>query len=105
LKRRYFTVDFAYEKSLDESVAIRRDLAARDPNAYRPDLAKTLTSSLGILYSDTGRFADAEKAFDETVAIRRDLAARDPNRHQPHGLDGRMDGRQVAFLRSAAEAS
>ena len=44
------------EKAFDESVAIHRDLAARDPNAYRPDLADTL-DSLGLLHVTTDRFS------------------------------------------------
>ncbi len=59
-----------------------RDLAARDPGAYTPDVAATL-NNLGILYRDTGRLADAEKAYAEALSIRRDLAARDPGAYTP----------------------
>src|SRR3954463_4916469 len=37
-----------------------RELAARDPGAYRPSVAATL-NNLGNLHSDTGRLAEAEK--------------------------------------------
>jgi Tetratricopeptide repeat len=48
-----------------------------DPGAYRPYVAGT-PNNLGILYSDTGRNAEAEKAFTEALATYRELAACDP---------------------------
>jgi hypothetical protein len=45
-----------------EALAIRRELAARDPRAYRPDVAATL-NNLGLLHRATGRNADAEKGL------------------------------------------
>ena len=46
----------------------RRELAAQNPAAYRPDLANTL-SNLGDLYRGTHRFADAEAAVKEAAGI------------------------------------
>jgi tetratricopeptide repeat protein len=51
----------------EESVAIRRELAAASPDRYRPDLAGSLSGLAGVLAS-LGRTADAEK-------IRRDAAS------------------------------
>src|SRR5204862_518689 len=58
------------------------ELAARDPGAYRPDVATTL-NHLGNLYADTGRLAEAEKANSEALTIRRELAAPDPGAYRP----------------------
>jgi tetratricopeptide (TPR) repeat protein len=70
------------ETANTEALAIRRDLAQRDPGAYRPDVAATL-NNLAVLYRDTGRLADAETANTEALAIRRDLAQRDPGAYRP----------------------
>ena len=55
------------ETAYTETLAIRRDLAQRDPGAYRPDVAQTL-NNLAVLYRDTGRLADAETAYTEALA-------------------------------------
>src|SRR3954451_1374459 len=65
------------EKAYSEALAIYRELAARDPGAYRPNVAITL-NVLGILYNDTGRLAEAEKVFSEALTIYRDLEASNP---------------------------
>jgi tetratricopeptide (TPR) repeat protein len=70
------------ERASIAALQMYRDLAARDPDAYRPDVAATL-ANLGNLYSDTGRFVDAEKAYGEALTVRRDLAARDPGAYKP----------------------
>ena len=44
-----------------EAVTIRRELAAANPDRYRPDLAGSL-SNLGVRFSELGRPADAEAA-------------------------------------------
>ena len=58
-------------------MTIRRDLAAHDPGAYRPDVAQTL-NNLGNLYWDTGRLADADKAYSEALTICRALLPDNP---------------------------
>jgi hypothetical protein len=65
------------ETAFTEALAIRRELAQRDPGAYRPDVAMTL-NNLGILYRDTGRMADAETAFTEVLVIYHGLAQDNP---------------------------
>ena len=50
------------ELVLQELLRHRRELAAQNPAAYRPDLAATL-NNLGDLYDATHRFADAEAAL------------------------------------------
>jgi hypothetical protein len=45
-------------KAYSEALAIYRDLVARDPGAYRPNVAITL-QNLGLLYIDMQRQAEA----------------------------------------------
>jgi tetratricopeptide (TPR) repeat protein len=47
-----------------EAVEIRRALAARNPDAFQPDLASSL-NNLGIRLSDLGR-------YDEALAVQRE---------------------------------
>src|SRR5271165_3893844 len=70
------------ESVLQELLRHRRELAAQNPAAYRPDLAATL-NNLGALYADTHRFADAEAALKEAAGIRRELAAQNPAAYRP----------------------
>ena len=66
----------------EEAVTIRRELAAANPDRYRPDLARSL-SNLGVRLSELGRPADALPATEEAVTIRRELAAANPDRYRP----------------------
>jgi tetratricopeptide (TPR) repeat protein len=63
------------EPFLTETVALRRQVSAVDPEAFRAVLARSL-SNLGLLYLDLGRYPDALRATEEAVAIQ--LAAGDP---------------------------
>jgi tetratricopeptide (TPR) repeat protein len=65
------------ERGWTAALQLYRDLAARDPGAYRPNVATTL-NNLGILYSDTGRLPEAEKAYTEALTIYRDLVPTNP---------------------------
>ncbi|MGW4803253.1 tetratricopeptide repeat protein [Kitasatospora sp. NPDC004272] len=56
-----------------ETVAIRRALAASDPDAHLPALATGL-SNLGVQLAEQGRFDEALTATEEAVAIRRGSA-------------------------------
>jgi tetratricopeptide (TPR) repeat protein len=69
------------DETISEAVTIYRDLAARDPGSYQPDLALAI-ANLGNTYLTTGRPTDADKAFSEALTIYRDLAARNPGSHQ-----------------------
>jgi hypothetical protein len=60
--------------AMEEAVAIRRDLAAADPDRYRPGLADALVI-LSLLLVDVGRRTESDAATAEASAIRRDLAA------------------------------
>ena len=70
------------EMAYDEARAIRRQLAAGNPEAYLPDVAMTL-NNLANLYRATQRMRDAEMAYDEALAIRRQLAKENPETHLP----------------------
>ena len=52
----------------EEAVTIGRELAAANPDRYRPDLAASL-DNLGVRFSELGRPADAEAARKEALAI------------------------------------
>ena len=56
-----------------EAVAIRRELAATNPDWYRPDLAISL-SNLGVGLSELGRSAEALQVTEEAVATYRELS-------------------------------
>lgn len=65
-----------------EAVEIRRELAARAPDAFRPDLAASL-NNLAIRLSELGDRQGALKPAREAVAIYRELAARHPDAFRP----------------------
>jgi hypothetical protein len=46
-----------------------RELAAANPDRYRPDLAASL-DNLGISFSELGRLAEAGAAHDEAMKTR-----------------------------------
>ncbi|MBP2708196.1 tetratricopeptide repeat protein [Microbispora sp. RL4-1S] len=65
-----------------EALAIRRELAERHPDRYRPDLARSL-SNLGVRFWELGHPADALPPTQQAVTIYRELAERDPDRYRP----------------------
>jgi tetratricopeptide (TPR) repeat protein len=66
-----------------EAVAIYRELAAANPDRYRPDLAQSL-DNLGVTFSALGRPAEALPVTEEAAAIYRELAAAYPDRYRPY---------------------
>jgi tetratricopeptide (TPR) repeat protein len=64
-----------------EALAIRRDLAAARPDAFRPGLAGSL-NNLSVRLGELGRREEALAAIEEAVAIRRELAARWPDAYR-----------------------
>ena len=87
-----------------EAVVIRRELAAADPDRYRPNLAGSL-SNLGNRFSDLGRPAEALTAEQEAIAIRRELAAANPDRYRPDLADSLSNlGVRFSELGRPAEA-
>ena len=68
--------------TIEEAVAIRRDLAAARPDAFRPDLAMSL-DNLSNHFSGLGRWEEALAASEKAVALCRDLAAARPDAFRP----------------------
>ena len=69
-------------KNYNEALAIRRQLAAKNPDAYLPDVAATL-NNLAILQSDNNDHANALKNFNEAFSTYRQLAAKNPDAYLP----------------------
>ena len=67
----------------EDNLEVLRELAQNPPDAYEPDVAKTL-NNLGILYGATQRFAEAEKAYLEARDLRRKLAQKTPDADEPN---------------------
>jgi hypothetical protein len=65
-----------------EAMAMRRELAAADPDRYRPDLATSL-NSLGNTLSSLWLSAQALTVAQKTATIRRELGAADPDWYRP----------------------
>ena len=66
----------------EQAVEIRRRLAAVNPAAFEPDLARSL-NNLGNRLSGVGRRAEALTATEQSVEIRRRLAAVNPAAFEP----------------------
>ena len=78
----------AWEEALDaieEAVALYRDLTAIRPDAFRPDLAKSL-NNLSSRFFDLGRQEEALDAIEEAVAT-----LREPFLTQPMAFGQQMD--------------
>jgi len=69
-------------EAAQEAVAIRRELAAQRPDAFRPDLAVSL-NNLAAMLSDLGQREPALEAAQEAVALYRELAAQRPDAFRP----------------------
>jgi len=68
-------------KASTEAVGIRRELAEARPDAFRPDLAASLTNQALILRA-LERRDEALKTITEAIAVWRVLAARQPDLYQ-----------------------
>jgi cellulose biosynthesis protein BcsQ len=66
----------------EEEIAIRRELAAKAPDAYQPALASAL-NNLANRLSAVGQRQEALAPAQEAVAIRRELAAKVPDAYRP----------------------
>lgn len=72
--RTYDVRTYRREDGRSFEVALVHALAEARPDAFLPDLARSL-NNLGNMLSDLGRREDALAATDEAVSIRRALAA------------------------------
>jgi tetratricopeptide (TPR) repeat protein len=88
----------------EEAVAIRRELAAADPDRHSPILAGGLTN-LGAWLSQLDRVADALVVTEEAVAIRRGLADAHPDLYRLELADSLLNlGVWLSELGRPAEA-
>ena len=62
---------------------IYEDLAAANPQTYRPDVARTL-NNLGILHANVNEYEKATDAYERALAIFEDLAAANPQTYCPY---------------------
>ena len=69
--------------AIEEAVAIRRELAASQPDAFRPGLALSLNNLSGRL-GDLGRREEALAAIKEAVELYRELAVLHLDAFRPH---------------------
>ena len=65
-----------------QALKLYRRRAQQDPQAYEPDVARTL-NNLAALYNNTQRFTDSEAMYKEALEIRRRLAQQDPQAYEP----------------------
>lgn len=81
--------------AVEESVELRRALAASNPSRYNADLASSL-NNLSNRLSSQGRESEALLAVEESVDLRRVLAASNPSRYNAnlasslHSLSNRL---------------
>lgn len=75
------------EKLHLEALAIRRELAAQQPEQYRIALADA-SGNLGSFYSNNGRPKEAERLLGEALEMYRDLAQSWPEAHRPNLAKG-----------------
>lgn len=69
-------------RASEEALQIFRDLAQKNPEAYLPDVATTL-SNLGVLNRDQKQMEEARDELDETLQIRRELVQKNPEAYLP----------------------
>jgi tetratricopeptide (TPR) repeat protein len=81
--------------AIEEAVAIRREVAAARPDAFRPDLADSLNKQ-AVRLSALGRREEALAAIEGAVAIRRELAGARPDAFRPD-LAGSLNNQSICL--------
>ncbi|MGP1582085.1 MAG: tetratricopeptide repeat protein [Porphyromonas endodontalis] len=66
----------------EEALQILRKLAKKNPEAYKPDVAKIL-NNLGVLLSDTNDLKKAQDYYEEALHILRELTQKNPEAYLP----------------------
>ena len=69
-------------KAYEEALAIRRKLAAANPDTYLPDVARVLWG-MGRMHAAMDQAAGARRAFGEALEIFEKFAERDREQYQP----------------------
>jgi tetratricopeptide (TPR) repeat protein len=98
-------------EATQEAVDLYRRLAQQNPDAFLPNLARSL-NNLGKVLSEMGRRAEALEATQEAVEIRRQLAQQNPDAFLPdlarslHNLGADLSemGRRAEALQATQEA-
>ena len=70
------------EEEYKEALAIRRELAKKNPGKFEPLVADIL-NNLAILHRNLNRYEEAEEEYKEALTIRRELAKKNPGKHSP----------------------
>ena len=70
------------EETRREALKTYRELAEKEPETYRPDVAATL-NDLGIFDSDQNRIEKARKEFEEALKTYRELVQKEPETYLP----------------------
>jgi len=70
------------ETASKDALEIYKELAAKNPDVYNPDVALT-QNNLGILYAVLGRFEEAEHAYNKALEIYKELADKNPDAYNP----------------------
>lgn len=64
----------------EEALKMYRELANKNPEKYRPDVAKVL-NRLGVLLANIGELKQAQTCFEEVLQIFQKLAKKDPEKY------------------------
>ena len=71
------------EEFYRKAIAIREDLASKNPDAFNPDLAKSYNNA-GVLYDDLQDYPKAEEFYLKAISIREALAGKNPDAFNPN---------------------
>ena len=70
------------ETAYQEELEIFKELAEKNPEAYKPDVAGT-QNNLGVLHYDLKRFEEAETAYQEALDTYKALKDKNPDAYMP----------------------
>jgi Tfp pilus assembly protein PilF len=70
------------KQAYEEALQIYRQLAEKNPDVYRPDVAMTLNNLGALLYANN-EMGGAKQAYEEALMIRRQLAEKNPDVYRP----------------------
>nr|MDT0663446.1 tetratricopeptide repeat protein [Micromonospora sp. DSM 115978] len=86
----------------EEAVTHYRELAATNPDAYLPDLARSVNNH-AVRLAEAGRRADALTWSEEAVTLRRELATTNPDAYL-HDLAGSVNNHAVMLAEAGRRA-
>jgi len=71
------------EKVYKRALALRADLAEKNPRSYTEDLAWTY-NNMGVLYQESNQIAKSEKSLQKAYVLRQLLAKENPKKYAHH---------------------